>query len=344
MTLQDAFREQAGHCARLGSPFMELLLTTLADNWHSGLPLAPRLDAWQGDIGPTGASLPLRLAGGLHALVLSGQDNALAAQYPPNTPTSGLWPAVEAAMFNNADFFEAWMDNAPQTNEVRRAAALIAVGQMLAARYDMPLRLSELGASGGLNLMWDKFALTLPEAHYGPADARITLTPDWSGPLPPPATPSVSERRGVDLNPLDPNTPDDALRLLAYLWPDQPERLARTRAAIALNDVHLDKADAVDWLESRLAAPQEGTLHLVYSTIAWQYFPTDAQARGTAFLEAAGARATPTAPLAWFAMESDGAADGAALSLRLWPGDHSIALGRVDFHGRWLTLTTAALP
>jgi hypothetical protein len=32
--------------------------------------LAHQLESWDGDIGPKSASLPLRLAGGLHALVL----------------------------------------------------------------------------------------------------------------------------------------------------------------------------------------------------------------------------------------------------------------------------------
>ena len=53
----------------------------------------------------------------------------------------------------------------------------------------------------------------------------------------------------------------------------------------------------------------------------------------------AAARATPEAPLAWLSMESDGdrsGALGAALVLRLWPGDLHLALGRADFHGRWI--------
>ena len=58
------------------------------------------------------------------------------------------------------------------------------------------------------------------------------LTPDLAGPLPPVSALNIIDRAGVDLNPLDPNK--DKLRLLAYLWPDQPERLALTRAALAL--------------------------------------------------------------------------------------------------------------
>ena len=38
-------------------------------------------------------------------------------------------------------------------------------------------------------------------------------------------------------------------------------------------------------------------------------------------------------------METDGdktGAVGAALTLRLWPGDITLGLGRADFHGRWV--------
>jgi hypothetical protein len=109
-----------------------------------------------------------------------------------------------------------------------------------------------------------------------------------------------------------------------------------TRAAIAAQTGAVERGDAIDWLEDRLATPRPGHLHLIYHTIAWQYFPAPSQTRGTALFEAAGARATQTAPLAWLRMENDGGKDGAALTLRLWPGDLHITLGRVDFHGRWL--------
>jgi len=75
---------------------------------------------------------------------------------------------------------------------------------------------------------------------------------------------------------------------------------------------------------------------MIYTTIAWQYFPAAKQAEGLAKIEAAGATATTDTPLAFVQMENDGVGPGALLTLRLWPGDLNLTLGRVDFHGRWV--------
>lgn len=322
MTLPEALRQQAASCARLGSPFMARLLTGLADHWPGDSALGRLCAAWSPgeDLGPSGASLPLRIAGGLHALVLSGRDDALAAVYPPNVvPDAELIAAVLTAFDRHRDFFRDWMRNAPQTNEVRRAAALIPAAHWIAARYTLPFRISELGASAGLNLMFDHFALETSAGRLGPEIPALTLTPDWTGPLPKGQPLKIAERRGVDLNPLDAHRPQDALRLSAYLWPDQPHRLELTRAASAVQEAEVDRGDAIDWLETRLSDPPEGQLQLIYHTIAWQYFPPEAQARGRALIEAAGKRATDSRPLAWLGLEADGDPDGAALTLRLWP-------------------------
>jgi len=279
--------------------------------------------------------VPLRLAGALHALRLAG-DPGLAAAYPPAKVTdNALWAAVSAALADRGAAIGDWIAGPPQTNEVRRAAVLIGVGHWLTARHGLPLILSELGASAGLNLMWDKVALIAQGRRYGPEAATLTLTPDWRGLLPPAGTPRVADRRGIDLNPLNPHAPADALRLLACLWPDGPERLRLTRAAIALAAAPVDRGDAAPWVEARLP-PRPGHLHLVYSTIAWQYFLPATRDRITTAIEAAGRAATAAAPLAWFGMEADGQAPGAALTLRLWPGDLHFSCGRADFHGRWV--------
>ena len=337
MNLTDALRQQADACAALGSPFMHRLLNALAEHWPHDSALGRLCAGWPGDIGPGGASLPLRIAGGLHALVLSGRDPALKAVYPPaQVPDQSLTAEVLAALTRHRDFMAGWMQSPPQTNEVRRSAALIPAAHWIAARHPLPMVVSELGASAGLNLMWDRYALNAAGRTLGPDSPALTLTPDWSGPVPAPARIRVADRRGVDLNPLDARDPDQALRLFAYLWPDQPHRTDLTRAAIAALDATVDRGDAIDWLQTRLAQARDGHLHLICHTVAWQYFPQDHQQHGTALIEAAGAKATDTTPLAWLRMENDGGADGAALTLRLWPGDLNLTLGRVDFHGRWL--------
>ncbi|HDZ83539.1 MAG TPA: DUF2332 family protein [Roseobacter sp.] len=338
MTLKHAFEEQADHCIALGSPFMGQLMNVLKNDWPSDSALGRKLAGFEGDVGPMGASLPLRIAAGLHALVLQHKAPGLAAVYPPHEVTNAvLSDAVLEALQTHEAFLLEWIDHAPQTNEVRRSAALIAGARVAVQHFNLPIYLSELGASGGLNLMWDHFLLEIDGHRFGSALSTILLSPKWTGGLPPSVQPRIEKRRGVDLNPLDPTRRDHLLRLMAYMWADQPERLNLTRSAASVLEAKVHQDDAIDWLARQLPAAPEGRLHLIQHTIAWQYFPKAAQIRGTALIEAAGKRATKNRPLAWLSMESDGLdQQGAALTLRMWPGDIRLDLGRVDFHGRWI--------
>ena len=83
--LNAEFAAQAAHCSALGSPFMGRLMTILSEKLRPDTsPMIATLYAWSGDVGPAGASLPLRLAGGLHALILRGVSPELEAVYPPH--------------------------------------------------------------------------------------------------------------------------------------------------------------------------------------------------------------------------------------------------------------------
>ena len=339
--VSEAFAFQSKACAALGSPFMGQLMHLFATRDWPETAVTDRVFSWDGDLGPRAKSVPLRLAGALHALHLQNHPG-LTHAYPPNTVDDDtLWSAVTAVLHSDCAAINAWMESPPQTNEVRRAATLISVGHLLADRFDLPIRTSELGASGGLNLHWDAYGLSIEGAAFGAERPALTLSPDWTGPHPPAKRPVVKARAGVDLNPLDPKA--DALRLQAYLWPDQPERLALTKAAIRAAKTKVDRADAIDWLTPRLNHVP-GTLHLIYSTIAWQYFPDEKQALGAERIALAGNAATHESPLAWFGMENDGGENGAALTLRLWPGNLTLQLGRADFHGRWIDWQLAQLP
>lgn len=334
---------QARACAALGSPFMENLLSILAELWPISEELTAFCAEFEGDIGPSGHSLPLRLAGALHHLVLNDETHHdLRAVYPPNTvTTTALRQVIRRIISDHEPAIIAFMQNAPQTNEIRRSAALRAATQFLLSQINKPLKLSELGASAGLNLHFPDYALDVSQRHYGSKEAAITLSPEWTGAPPPDQEITIAERRSVDLSPVDLGNPAMRLRLLAYLWPDQPERLERTMRALSLPRQTVDRGDAVEWLAQRLTRPQKGVLHLIYHTIAWQYFPQNAQNTGRALLLDAGAKARPDTPFAWLGIEADGQKLGAHMQLTLWDGSviegTRYSLGRMDFHGRWIT-------
>jgi hypothetical protein len=340
--VREAFRSQAQACAGLGSPFMGRLMMLCADRLGPGGAVADRVLGWPGDPGPNGGSVPLRLAGALHALIQDGSDPALAAVYPPGQASDDrLWAEVSRVLVEHETRLLAWLASPPQTNEVRRSAALIAAAAWIAARYPLPFVLSELGASAGLNLSFDRFACDAGGVSLGFDASTVRLMPEWRGAAPPAPHPiRVTERGGVDLNPLDPADPAARVRLLAYLWPDQPDRRRMTEAALALAEARPDRGNAGEWLGLRLAGPRPGRIHLVYNTIAWQYFSPDVQAACRQALDDAGRRASPDAPLAHVAMEADAVAGSAALTVELWPSPDGWsgprALGRVDFHGRWI--------
>ena len=345
MSFAAAAIAQGKTCAALGSPFMGRLMPLLAMRLAPGSPVADKVLGWKGDVSSAGHSVPLRLAGALHRLVLSGADPALAAAYPPNqVDDEQLWAAVKQAMQAHTDSLLSWLDSPPQTNEIRRSGVVIAAAHWLTAYFGLPLMVSELGASAGLNLNWNRYAMKAGDMLFGPHDATVILSPEWNGLLPPATRPVVVERRGVDLCPFDTSHEADRQRLLSYLWPDQPERLALTRAALTLPRPRIDTGDAAEWLEKRLDRQHNGQAHMIFNTIAWQYFPPEIQARARAALERAGARASTRCPLAHFSMEADGHTPGAALTMRLWPGPETFSLGRTDFHGRWTNWDQGLMP
>jgi len=336
--IEAAFEKQVRWCGELGSPFTAALLTELLADLRAGGPCAALLRDWRDD--PDDAALPLRLAGGLHALVLARPEGPLAAAYPPRVEAYGpaTAAAVRQALIEEAGFLRALLASAPQTNEVRRSIVLLG-GFLVASRsFGLPLRLLEVGASAGLNLAWPHYRYETTGWAWGRPEAALRLDTDWLG-LPPPVDeqPLVASAEGCDLAPVDLADPAQFRRLQAYVWADQRERLERLRGAATIareTEVRVEQASAEAWLAAKLATPAPGRLTLVYHSVFHQYLPAAAAAAMSAAIEAAAARATAEAPLGHLRYERD--EEGHGLRLTLWPGGEDRLLARADPHARWV--------
>jgi hypothetical protein len=102
----------------------------------------------------------------------------------------------------------------------------------------------------------------------------------------------------------------------------------------------VDRADGADWIEARLAEPQDaGVTRIVDHSIALQYFPAARRTRVIDAIKAAGARATADRPLAWLSMEFTAEVTShAVLRLQTWPGTGELeSLAHVHPHGAKIT-------
>lgn len=310
-----AFETQIGWCGRLGSPFTARVLALALEDLGAGGPVADLLGDWPGD--PKADALALRLAGALHALVLTGRDGDLARHYPPNGPGPDVADAIRRALKRHDGFVREFLTSPPQTNEVGRAGVLLGGFLEIAKAFGLPLRLLEIGASAGLNTQWDRFHYRLGHAAWGDADSPVRLAPAWTGPLPPMEAPiTVLARAACDRRPIDLEDADERLRLRAYVWADMEGRVRALAGAIDLArrvGTTVEAADAADWVARELAGPRTDSVAVLYHTVVWQYLPDETKARIAAALEAYGAQA----PLAWLRLEP-APADDFLLTLSTW--------------------------
>lgn len=338
--IAESFQSQALACRRLGSPFTARLCVILSRGIDPASVLGRRMAEWPGD--PRADALALRLCGGLHALVRSGRAPGLAAVYPPrDAADADLRAALSEVLADNGRELAAWLDHAPQTNEVARSAVLLGGMQIVAAATGKPLHLLEIGASAGLNLLADHWNYELGRGQrWGAANAPVTIECDWRGAAPPLRRLSISGRAGADLAPIDPRVPAERERMLAYLWADQAGRLARAEAALehaARHGLKIERADAASWIATQLTEPPDReTCRLLMHSIVWQYLTPETRHRITEAMVVQGIKATPEQPLAWLRMEADGERETAAVILTTWPGSRTRELGRADFHGRFV--------
>jgi hypothetical protein len=346
--LPTRFRNHAQVMARHGrSPLSVALMEGAADDLEAGGIVA---ELYTGVPLPAGQAPALRLLAALHRLVLAGQAPELAAYYPSvggNAPPEGAWAVAEETLRANAADLGVVLRRGVQTNEPGRSAVLFGVLLWIADHYRRPVRLLEVGASAGLNLLAEHFAYRSSGALLGDPDSPLVFEGPWVGtPVPDPADAhsrlTVIDRRGCDIAPIDATSRDGQLALLSYIWPDEPKRLARMRAALEVAERHppiVDPAPAGAWIGQVLSAPQPGTVQLVWQSVFAQYLTSEDRDELTATMNAAGKRATEDVPVVWARMEpSTDPLQGFGVTVMCWPEGEETLLARSGDHGppvRW---------
>jgi hypothetical protein len=338
--IREHFIQQAAACEALGSPFTRRLCHVLSKTLDRSTMTGRRVLDWPGSARED--ALALRLCGGLHALVLSGADRALAAVYPPNgADDESLAEIVSASISRHDETLSHALESAPQTNEIGRSGMLLPGFLTIARETGLPFALHEIGSSAGLNLLFDRFHYRYGDAHWGDGDSPARLQPQVRRALPPlDGSAEILSRSGCDISPIDVEKGDHRLRLRSFVWADQDARLARLDAAIALAGsvpFSLERLDAAEFVARKLAERRAGSVFVLFHSIMWQYMPQASKSAIETALMQAGNAAGADSPVAWLRMEPLDTRDKhATLSLTFWPGGETRQLAKCDYHGRWI--------
>lgn len=277
------FQRHADWLASSGrSPLCRALLLAAAGDIEAGGRVA---ELFAGLDAPSGSVPQLRLLAALHELVLSGQAPELAGFYPSaggHLAPEGVWPAAAATIDERFGWIRERLELGVQTNEPGRSAVMFAALLWLTDRYGMPIRLLEIGASAGLNLLFDRYCYVVDGVELGDVSSPLRFVEPWT-PGPPIDVPPcasrlrIAERGGCDLAPLDPSRPEHRLRLLSYIWPDELQRIERARTALevaAEGPIPVQERAASTWLAEQLAGPADGQLTVVWHSVVRQYVPS----------------------------------------------------------------------
>jgi len=225
-------------------------------------------------------------------LLLQGATHPLAAYYPslsagPITDADP-YPLFRAFCQEHHDqILSLIMTRHVQTNEVRRCVGLLpAFGQVAQRTGGQPLYLVEIGASAGLNLLWDRYRYRYgKELELGPADSPVLLECEIQGDKTPPVSldfPQVAARVGIDLSPIDVRDPDQVLWLRALIWPEHRRRVEILEKAVQIaqsDPPRLVAGDAVERLPDVLASCPSESVPCVFHSFMIGQLPRDSRER-----------------------------------------------------------------
>jgi hypothetical protein len=259
---------------------------------------------------------PSLLFAAVNRLLAAHPDAPLAAYYPihggQRPVDDRLTPAFAAFCGRHRDELAGLLrERSTQTNEIRRCIALRLGLHYVHGRWPGPFALVEVGASAGLNLLFDRYDYRIGSrrtAVAAPSPVVVTCAVAEGAPDTPvlPAAPTITHRLGIDRHPVDLSDPEARAWLEAFIWPEQIGELATLRGAVDLAlstpPAAVVRGDAATDT-ARILAGLPGTEPVVVFTASLlSYLTADAR---TVFLaqlrEASGRR-----PVAWVFAEAPG--------------------------------------
>jgi hypothetical protein len=296
---------------------------------------------------------PALILAALHDLALAGRAPTLASAYAARDGDAAARAAI-GTLLNMTDAVAAIAARRqPKTDETGHGAVLYpAIAEAAHRAGATRVGLIDVSRSAALNLTVDRVSIWYGNGQsLGDPSSPVQHTSSVVGdrPIPTRAIPEVVARVGVDLDPLDVTDADDARWLRACLPPDEPERVARLDAEMALAATApplLLGGDAVEALPDAVAHVPAGALPVVITTWALSSFPLESRLR---FLHRLGDAAAGRA-VAWVSVEGVGVAPAiptlgdrrasghSIVGLAVFDGsaERTEAIGRCWSQGRWL--------
>ena len=339
-TVAETFANQVAYCRHNDAPITARISEAIINVIDHSTQFGAAVLNWEGD--PILDALPLRCTAGFHSLYLAGKEPALAGLYAGEDDAMANAEAlIKTELEKHDTALLSWLSGPPQTNEAGRSSSFVAGLHWLASKVHPHFELLEIGSSAGMNLLIDRFAYDLGGVVSGPGDAPITIKPKWRGSPPPDHHFTIVGVKGCDISTIDVRDPVAADRLRAYIWPEAKIRFTRLDAGIKMiyeRGVDLEEADAADWIQTQLAAPQTpGTTRVLMHSIVWQYIPVEGQERISQAMKQAAAQATIEKPLAWIALETNRKTFRHELKVQYWPsGAEAVTLAQAHAHGAWV--------
>ena len=221
----------------------------------------------------------------MHYLLLAGlarrsthANDRLAEFYPslttrPRSPDAAF-PSFRAFCLDRRPAIEHLLrTRRVQTNEVGRCAYLYPAFALVAEWSRRPLVVIELGASAGLNLLWDQYRYEYDgDTVCGQPDAPVVIRSVFRGggrPSLPERAPHVMDRVGVDLEPIDVCDLDQTSWLRALVWPEHRARATLLASALTFTQKtppRMARGDALTCLPGLLRhAPRDAAVCVTHT-------------------------------------------------------------------------------